>query len=120
MEDPVEVFREIEEDKAIPCLYRHLSGPRSGRLVREIDRYLLGTLLIPFLAIDLVWASLKASGILPHENERVKTAERTSEKMATQLLTTKGWMQSIPGDFLGFKRMMYLRTFAAEKNSVVI
>jgi len=67
--------------------------------------------------MGLIWASLQASGILPHENERANTVNRTSEKVSAQPLTTKRWMPSIPADFLGFRRLMYFRTFAGAKQS---
>jgi len=47
----------------------------------------------------LIWASFQASGIL-----LLKITLNASEKATTQLSTIKGWMWSVPGDFLGLKR----------------
>ena len=46
--------------------------------------------------------------------ERLKITLKASEKAAAQLLTTKGWMWSIPGDFLGLRRSIYLRILSGE------
>jgi len=40
------------------------------------------------------------------------------EKALAQFLTTSEWIRSMPGDFVGFKRPIYLRIFEGEDCSV--
>jgi len=79
-----------------------------------------GELLLPFLKMGLIRASLQASGIMLLVKERLKITLKTSEKAIAQLLTTKGLMRSIPGDFLGLSRSIYLRILSGEKMLTLI
>jgi hypothetical protein len=45
-----------------------------------------GELLLPFLKMGLIWASLQASGILLLMKERLKITLKASEKASAQLL----------------------------------